>query len=221
MKKRLLNFDKISYERELKFADKDLSLFNNVLAVVKTSVSDLKIDETSFSQLLKSPKEYGFDILVGSNPLTIGGITVSKEKAMDFVEMPSNWLAVIKIVNEFKRDRNDNPSHIKDHPQWSRETNPTRLELSDIELVKGQFVLKKSFIERTENQFSVYTQNDKQNQVHDTLTSIYDGLCKLKEVAPQHFNFRGESFGLEDLGFTIGGDGTINQDIISIIKRVH
>lgn len=180
MEKRLIKFHEHNHNKELKFANIDLSAYNTLLSTIKPHLASLNIqlDKDLICALLKNAKGYAFDTVVGDNPLTLGGAPISKQKAMEFIEMPSDWVAIIKAVEDFNKELVQTPFHkerVQDVGGMSR------IGLEKFEILDEVFVMKSEHLTDLKEKHSIYTNSEKQNQVHDELIKIYEGFEKLKK----------------------------------------
>jgi hypothetical protein len=181
MKKQLIKFNQHNYDKAVRFANVDLSAYNKLLSDIRPFVSALKLtlDKDLLSSLLQNAKEYAFNAVVDKNPLTIGGIPVSKQKAMELIEMPENWTKIITSIEAFKRVISANPVH-KDSANDYYSVN--RITLEQMDFVKGAFIIKEDFFANLKEINSLYTQNENQNKAHSAIMQIYEGFEKLKDL---------------------------------------
>jgi len=183
MEKQLIKFKEIHHSNELAVANKDLNIYNKLLSDLKPFIAALDIELTTelITALLNNPKEYAFDSVIGQNPLTIGGIPVSKAKAMDFVEMPPAWTSIINLISAFNKGMIELPFY-KNNSQG--EANYNRITIQYLHLENGLFALTPSFLSDLKEKHSIYTTTEKQNRVLDLLKGIYKNYEELAAIDP-------------------------------------
>jgi hypothetical protein len=203
MKRILIKFYQSHYDEELKFANMDLAKYNNLLNVIKSNIPNFKIDIEEITKLLNNPHEYAFDAVVGDNQLKLAGVTLNKKKAMEFVDLPNEWLNVIKEANKLNKDFSENTVH-KYGIRHADSGTLDRLTLSELQIKKNEFVLSAEYLSDLKQQHSLYTKNAKQNTAHEHFSNIHNSLKELQSIGVS-FN---DELSLYDLGFKIvGGSG--------------
>jgi hypothetical protein len=199
----LIKFQKLHHDEELKFANKDLAHYNGLLSVIKKQVPGFNITIGAIANLLENPAEFAFDIVVGDNPLTIAGARVNKKKAMDLIELPDNWKAVIKAAEKLNRDFSENSVH-KNGVFYAVNSAINRLNISDLEVVKNEFVLSSIFIDSLKEKHSLYTKNEKQEKLLMHFSALSSTINEMSKLGV-NFNDRIE---LYEIGFIKkGNDG--------------
>lgn len=208
MEKKLIKFNQGSHENELRNANTDLKAYNKLLKGLQplALANGVTLDMTAFAALLKNPKEFAFDAIVGNAPLTIAGVTVNKNKAMDLIEMPDAWLKTISLVDAFNRELNKTPEHIPHRavPQV------IHIGLDSFELLNDEFVLSTKFIEELKNRHSVFTVSENQNAALKHITEIHTSLMALQMLGVPFSAF----MTFEQFGYGQSGGGMSNTPTV-------
>jgi hypothetical protein len=196
MKQKLISFEKENYEKALRLSNNDLLAYNKILTAIIKNVPGVEINIENIEAIYNNPKEYTFDCLVGDTPLNIAGVTVNKQKAMDLIDLPQSWLNVINVALPIKADFEKTTTH-----EISRDEHISRVSFSDIELKNDCLILGSDYVTNLKCSYSVYTQNEKQNEAYDLLTGIHANLLKLSKL--------GVTWGpdipdMQQLGFVMG-----------------
>jgi hypothetical protein len=177
MKQKLISFEKTNYEKALRLSNNDLLAYNKILTAIINNAPGVEINMENIEAIYNNPKEYAFDCLVGNTPLTFVGVTVNKQKAMELVEMPQNWLNVINVALLIKAGFEKTATH-----EISRNEHIDRVSFSDIELKNDCFILSADYLTSLKDSYSLYTQNEKQNEAYDLLNGIHASLLKLSKL---------------------------------------
>jgi hypothetical protein len=198
MNKILIKFKEAEYKEALTFAEKDLQIYNSLLKKILLCVPDFEWNISEFPKLIENPTEFAFDKVV-EGPLTIGGVPVSKEKAMGLVEMPKEWLAVIESVKDFQKQIAERP--VYRNPGSDQTKYPGMLTLSDLQLSNDSFELTTTFSNKLKESYSVYAQNENQVQAFKHLQTLYKSFIELQKLGVSF----GKDLSLEEIGFSQSG----------------
>lgn len=210
MKQKLISFEKTSYEKALRLSNNDLLAYNKIITAIVENMPGVEISMENIEAIYKNPKEYAFDNLVGDTPLMFVGVTVNKQKAMDLIEMPQNWLNVINITLHIKADFEKTTTHQISHDEYI-----SRVVFSDIELKNNYFTLSSDYVTKLKDSYSLYTQNEKQNEAYDLLTGIHASLLKLSKLG---VTWGSDIPDMEQLGFVMGD--TLRLESFSAIRSL-
>ncbi|MHB8207780.1 hypothetical protein [Mucilaginibacter sp.] len=214
MKKELIKFNQVQHDSELNYANKDLSSYNKLLKSIQplANTIGLVIDKKVFSALLQNPKEYAFDTIIGDNTLTIGGVLVTKTKAMDLIEMPDEWVKIIKLVDDFNNELIKNPVHVIPHGNPS---NVKRVGLECFEILNDDFVLDGEYVEQLKNTHSSFTENEVHNTALKHINTLNNCFIELHKLGCSvHSDSKLSDFGLyrtqDSIGFRFNASAVID-----------
>ena len=181
MTPQLLKLRQDGYNAELSFANKDLALYNNLLAGIKAAVPSLVVTQAVLQSLLANPQLYAYNTLIGANPVTLGGQPVPQAQAINLITYPAGWLTVIALANAFNLDYATNTVY-QFPPPFDASYKVNRLSIANIVISGSVFVLTAAYLAQLNTNYSIYTTSDKQNNILAALNTLYPILTNLKTL---------------------------------------
>lgn len=128
------------------------------------AVAENPINMADLDILFRSPKDFFVSVLVPENP-TINGMTVSKTKMFDLLEIPEHILATFTGVENFVKN-------------WEH----TGKYLYSLEIKDGLIQVKESILQSIETQNSIYIETEKQTKIYDAVLSMDQSMKTIREV---------------------------------------
>lgn len=128
------------------------------------AVAENPINMADLDILFRSPKDFFVSVLVPENP-TINGMTVSKTKMFDLLEIPEHILATFTGVENFVKN-------------WEH----TGKYLYSLEIKDGLIQVKESILQSIEAQNSIYIETEKQTKIYDAVLSMDQSMKTIREV---------------------------------------
>lgn len=219
MEKKLMKFNEAEYNAALKRANIDLARYNDLLNSIKKAIPEIDISEDQFLALIAKPKEFAFDVIMTGKTLELSGVPIGKEKAMNLIEYPANWLAIIKVVDDFNKKTSEMGLH---KGPYSQDQAHDRHGIDDFTLCDGKFNLCPNFLERVKDYHSIYTQNDNQNKALEHLNAINIAFNELRKLGVRF----GNELSLLEIGFSeyggvLGAPYEVNFDPTKVVQKVR
>lgn len=128
------------------------------------AVAENPINMADLDILFRSPKDFFVSVLVPENP-TINGMTVSKTKMFDLLEIPEHILATFTGVENFVKN-------------WEH----TGKYLYSLEIKDGLIQVKESILQSIEAQNSIYIETEKQTKIYNAVLSMDQSMKTIREV---------------------------------------
>lgn len=164
-----------------------IEFYQNVINSIKEIVPDFVFASDDLKLLFVNPKAFLVDRII-TEPTTIGGLELSKDKVFEILEDSARLKSVVDYVEQLKRNVkvkygssintpvgqfseqihiHENERNLHVYTQYY-EINP-----------QDEVILKQSSIESLENQYSIFVQTQRQKDAHDSLLIILQELKKL------------------------------------------
>lgn len=179
MTPQLLSYDQQAHDVELGFANQDLAIYNTFLSAIQAAEPSITWTIAAINSLLANPILYAFNAITNNTPVTVDGLPVPQEQAMQMIQIPTGWQTIISLANNLNADLQTNTVYqaysIK---RGNRLFN--RLSLANVEIDSGVFALTSAYTTALTAKYQIYTSTDQQNTVLTLLTNIYDNLTALK-----------------------------------------
>lgn len=194
MNRILLSHDKKGFEKALRLINADLSAFNSLVKVIRENTDKVEISKNNVSALVEDPKGFLFDLVVAGKSLNFNGLPISRKKAIDLVDFPKEFNAVIAACVSFKQAF-ANTVHKIDNTM-----DIDRLSLKDIDLINGEFKCTDEYLNSLKEEFSTYTRNENQNKAFQFISQLnesIEGLVKVGFIRKTTL----EDLKLRDMGF--------------------
>src|SRR3569833_493903 len=138
-------------------------------SAILQAMPDLQLDMAAISSLMADPDGFAFDSIIGNNPLTLGGVPVTREVAMSMVVVPDAWQTIINAVKVVNQDLAINTVYNYQYKGTSGGPLTPRLAMSNIQIANNSFSLTTAYTAGLNNKYSVYTTSDKQNAINTAL----------------------------------------------------
>lgn len=103
--------------------------------------------------LVADPKGFVFDKMNDGNPIEVGGIAISKSKAMELVSFPAGYPALDALIASFKANRKDS------------------VNVYMYEIVDGEIEVKAAVTTADQESCKTYISDD-QKPLHDFITDV-------------------------------------------------
>lgn len=199
METKLIKFYEGRFNAELSYAEKDLASYNSLLKAIAPFAKNvgLSLDKETVSELLRDAKSHAFDNLVAGAPLTIAGVTVSRKKAIDLIEIPDDWQKIIDQVDVFTAQNAKQSFH--EFPGGFGSTRFDKIGIGQFDIVNGAFVLSDQFLNALKQKHSSYTRTEKQNKALAAIENIQKSLIVINDLT----NIVGSATTLLSLGIDI------------------
>lgn len=176
--------DQNAVERELSVYEGRIEFYQNAINLIKVIIPDFVFESTDLKILFANTKAYLVDKII-SEPTTIGGLELSKDKVFELLEHAENLKGVVSYIAGLKTHNRNNQSqsNLQSYTDYY-EINP-----------QNEVILKASTSEWLEDLHSVFAKNQRQKDAHDSLTIILQELNKLKTAyGRSHIKFIEENF---------------------------
>ena len=213
-----LQFQGGYYNQELRLANIDLALYNGVLNIIMANAPDIAMTINVFRAIMADPQGYAFDAIVGDNPLTIGGVPVSRSKAMGLIDMPLGWQNIITAATALSLDLSTNTLGKK---MYGNDQLTDRLAVSEIDFANGALILSAAYLENLSAKYSIYTKNDNQVNAYNLLQTLFQTYTALRALGAPI----GLETSFEDLGVTqtrVAGVPSVSSfNPIYIVQKIN
>jgi hypothetical protein len=211
MKKVLLSYDKRNHETALKMIESDVSILNSLVTTIKENTNKIKITKENIESLIKDPKGFVFDMIVDKSSMNFNGVPISRKKALELVEFPEEFEAIIIKAESAKES-------LKGSTYTISNGEVDKIAINQLELIENTFILTAEYLNKVQNEFSTYTRNEAQNKAIECIENIFKSINELKDlkfIRPSDI----ENEGLESLGFRFTG-GELLLDLEQV-KRLR
>jgi hypothetical protein len=198
MEKKLIKFNEAEYNAALKRANTDLGMHNDLLKSIKNLIPDIEFNKQRFTALISNPKEFAFDIIMAGKTLELSGVPIGKQKAMNLIEYPANWLNAIQVIEAFNKKIASAGLH---KGPYSNDIAYDRHGIEDFELNNGEFTLSPDFLENVKSKHSLYTQTENQNKALEHLNAMHESFTELQKLGVSF----GNDMSLREVGFSAYG----------------
>lgn len=212
----LIYFDESGYIR-----DKDT--YNRIGSILQGIISNYNalgfgnLVDSELVQLFNNPIEFIFDKMTGGEQVSIAGVEVHKEKAIDILKKPIGYEALIAQLNEFKLKGVGVELSITPR----RVTGSTIAGIYTIDL-NGDIVLKASFDAQLKEQYKKYAKTERAKKMLEFAQSIIDKADELEITDLLKRNPNGPWHTIKHI--VNGGDGkdiALNVDGIMIYNNIN
>ena len=211
MKKILLSYDEKNHQTALRLIKSDVTVLNSLVTTITDNTDKIEITKANIENLINDPKGFIFDMIVDKSSMNFNGVPISRKKAMELVEFPKEFEAVINKAESVKETLKGTSYKIDD-------SFIDKIKISDLDLVSNVLKLRESYLEGIKNDFSTYTRNENQNKAIECITNIFNSINDLKGMKFISSTSI-ENNGLEDLGLKFYG-GELKLDLEQV-KRLR
>ena len=162
MEKTLIHFDQQRFTRAQVEFEQVKKIFQPMVdAYSKTDLSPL--ERTDLSKLLEQPGEFIIDKILEGKNLEIGGMKISRSKALEFLELTPGQKAFIAIAKETAKSFND----YKNSPLTNQGRN-----IDYFAIVENQVIVEENAINKVTQSCSISTDCKKQKSVLKKVNQI-------------------------------------------------
>lgn len=144
---------------------------NKILALYLT------VEENDLNLMFENPKAYITDKLTAGENMQVGGLKLNKEKLFDLIEKPAGTNELIQSIEKDLMDRN-----IREYNIWS---------VKVFSVIENEVVIAPAHLEAINNRFSLFIENENQQQAYEKLQGIATLVNELNQL-------QGLSFKLDD-----------------------
>ncbi len=193
MEKILLKQNKAGLQKALRLINVDLDMYNKLIAVIEYNTDKIEISALNIESILEDPKDFIFDLIVDKSQLSFNGLPISKKKAIDLVEFPKEFDAIITEFTKAKQNLSVKSPYVIDS-----DVSIDRLTISDIVLENGKFTVSESYLEEVNSEFVTYTRTENQVQAYKLVKQLLEsmnGLMLLGVASPSQIR-EIENFGI-------------------------
>jgi len=207
MEKLLLEYDKSNHQKLEKFLKDDLKAYQTLFDVVKNNFAEFDGLLSSLEDIINDAPGYLLDQTVKPEDLNFRGLPISRKKALEMVEFPKNFIAIIEAAKVFK-------ASLKNHS--IADDNYPALSIEYLQNIENKLSIEAKFLEDTKDDFCVYTRNEKQNKAFKAINIILDQLAVLKNLGIRP---NSES-DLDALGISVAGvEPKLNRYAITRLRE--
>lgn len=178
MEKILLEYQKQNHLAVLKQVESDLKLYNQLYSFILSSSTEVAASLDNMQQLVKDPEGFIFDLIVDKKSLNFNGLPICKKKAIEMIEFPANYVALISEVKHFNQART---GAYKYRSSGIEET-ISAISFGDLSVKDHKVIASDKFMEGIKSEFCVYTRNDNQAKAVQSINSIIDHILILKKL---------------------------------------
>ncbi|OWP81644.1 hypothetical protein BWK63_05000 [Flavobacterium covae] len=154
-----------------------------------------KLKNNDLSMLFANPKSFIVDKVTEGENLTIGTIQISKEKAFEILNLPTEIHTIIKNVDNARKG---NTAYGFAH----------RNQVNNFTIDNGLVQLKTESIETIETSNSIYANTQEELQTWKLMEEIATKLNELRTIT----STRGMNLRIEDIEYIFGFDRHTNSD---------
>lgn len=189
--------DQHAFETSLAISEGRIEFYQNSINLIKNIIPEFVFESADLKTLFNNPKSYLVDKII-SEPTTIGGLELSKDKVFELLEDSDKLKNVVNYVDSLKKH---NSTDLQ--TQRSLQAYTDDYEINE----NAEVFLKETAIENLENQFSIFVKNQRQKDSHDSLILIKNELEKLAtRYSRSHIKFIQENLKFNGLGLLLGID---------------
>lgn len=168
---------------------------NKVLALGVT------IEENDLNLMFENPKAYITDKLTAGENMQVGGLKLNKEKLFDLIEKPAGTNTLIQSIEKDLMDRN-----IREYNIWS---------VKIFKVNENEVVINPDHLELINNRFSLFIENENQQQAYEKLQGIATLVNGLNQLQESSFKLSDE---LSDLLKVSNGSFVARPELIKQFK---
>lgn len=172
-KPELIYFNEVGYKNRIAHLEKSAQRLQEVVDCYhQLGLPPLKPQE--LVPLFTDIDSLFFDKMTDGKGLFIAGIRFNKSKALDIIEKPDGWQALIDLVNQYHQDRH----------RINR-----GLQLDEVhlfELNQGKVRVIPSIVKQTEEGASYFTQSQRGHDQLQALKKVLEGIHQLVELGAWH-----------------------------------
>lgn len=189
--------DQHAFETSLAISEGRIEFYQNSINLIKNIIPEFVFESADLKTLFNNPKSYLVDKII-SEPTTIGGLELSKDKVFELLEDSDKLKNVVNYVDSLKKH---NSTDLQ--TQRSLQAYTDDYEINE----NAEVFLKETAIENLENQFSIFVKNQRQKDSHDSLILIKNELEKLAtRYSHSHIKFIQENLKFNGFGLLLGID---------------
>lgn len=189
--------DQHAFETSLAISEGRIEFYQNSINLIKNIIPEFVFESADLKTLFNNPKSYLVDKII-SEPTTIGGLELSKDKVFELLEDSDKLKNVVNYVDSLKKH---NSTDLQ--TQRSLQAYTDDYEINE----NAEVFLKETAIENLENQFSIFVKNQRQKDSHDSLILIKNELEKLAtRYSRSHIKFIQENLKFNGFGLLLGID---------------
>ena len=193
MKKVLLKYNETKHNDTVRMVKNDVKTLNNLIETIKTESDRIAINKENIKSLINYPKGFIFDLVVEKDKLNFNGLPISRKKAMEMIDFPSEFAVIISECEKVKNQFSNKTYSIGEYVV-------NRVSIDDLNLTEDGLIFNDDYLQDLKDEFSVYTSNEKQNTAIEHITLISNSLDELVKIGFLQSN-RLENLELSEIGF--------------------
>lgn len=201
-----MSFEKILIEKnegaitgELNQLQAKKQYFQNY--VNKVLALGLTVEENDLNLMFENPKAYITDKLTAGENMQVGNLKLNKEKLFDLIEKPAGTNTLIQSIEKDLMDRN-----IREYNIWS---------VKIFIVIENEVVITPAHLEAIDNRFSLFIDNENQQQAYEKLQGIASLVNELNQLQGLSFKLSDE---LSDLLKGSNGNFVARPELIKQFK---
>lgn len=205
-----------TYEGRIEFYQNVINSIKEIFPNFLFSVADLK-------KIFDNPKAYLVDSII-TEPMTIGGLELSKDKIFEILEDSERLKSVVDYVEQLKKNIkirfgksfNTSAGQFSEEIHIHENERNLHMHTQNYEInSQDEVILKQSTIDDLQNQYSIFVKTQRQKDAHDSLLIILQELKKLGTTySRSHMKFIEENLVRNSHGEFLG----INYKYIHILE---
>lgn len=160
----------------------------------------LTVEENDLNLMFDNPKAYITDKLTAGENMQVGNLKLNKEKLFDLIEKPAGTNTLIQSIEKDLMDRN-----IREYNIWS---------VKVFSVIENEVVITPTHLEAINNRFSLFIENENQQQAYEKLQGIAVLVNELNQLQGLSFKLSDE---LSDLLKVSNGNFVARPELIKKI----
>jgi hypothetical protein len=211
MKKVLLSYNERKHTDAVRMVNNDLKTLNNLIEIIKTESKRIAINKENIKSLINDPKGFIFDLVVEKDKLNFNGLPISRKKAMEMIDFPSDFAV---IISECEKVKNQFSNKYYTIGEYEIE----RVSIDDLTLTEEGLVFNDDYLQDLKDEFSIYTSNETQNTAIEHVTLISNSLDELVIIGFINAH-RLEEIQLNEIGFKFyGGEKKLDLEQVKRLR---
>ncbi len=192
MEKILLEYERLNHQKLEALLNSDLKNFQQLFNVVKANFKDFDGSLETLEDITQNAPMFFLDHLVSEKDLNFNGLPISKTKALEMVEFPTEIKKIIAAVKEFKAA--SKTTHKLGVDSYDA------LSIDKIEVIGDNLGIKNDYLTVLKDDFCVYTKNENQNSAVQAIRIIIEQIAVLKKLGLHSRDLTLESIGVNVVG---------------------
>lgn len=161
----------------------------------------LTVEENDLNLMFENPKGYITDKLTAGENMQVGNLMLNKEKLFDLIEKPAGINTLIQSIEKDLMDRN-----IREYNIWN---------VKVFSVIENEVVITPAHLEAIDNRFSLFIENENQQQAYEKLQGIATLVNELNQLQGLSFKLSHE---MSDLLKVSNGNFVARPELIKQFK---